>query len=130
MKLASIAAPHFNLSLTLESGQVFHWHPIGGGWVGTIGTLPVYVEQAGKSLRVTAGMEPLVREYFALDHALPEIYATFPKDLDMVRALSFCAWNYSHATTYMGMPCDIYYIIYETSRPYPSDVAGDPENLR
>ena len=57
LKLATTAAPHFNLALTLESGQVFHWHPIGVGWVGTIGSQPVYVEQSGKSLRVTAGME-------------------------------------------------------------------------
>lgn len=88
--MAMITAPHFNLALTLESGQVFHWHRVGAGWVGTIGSQPVYVEQAGKSLRVPAGMGSLVRQYFALDHALPEIYETFPKDRDMALATSFC----------------------------------------
>ncbi|HWB60190.1 MAG TPA: hypothetical protein VG733_11905, partial [Chthoniobacteraceae bacterium] len=47
--------------------------------------------QAGKTLRVSAGKEALVRQYFALDHALPEIYATFPKDRDMTEALRFCS---------------------------------------
>ena len=82
--------PHFNLALTLESGQVFHWHPVGAGWVGTIGAAPVYVEQCGESLFVTAGMEALVVEYFALDHILPDIYATFPRDADMARAAEYC----------------------------------------
>ena len=91
MKLARMAAPHFNLALTLESGQVFHWHPVGAGWVGTIGALPVYVEQRGKSLLVTAGMEASGREYFALDHPLPEIYGSFPKDPDMAKAADYCA---------------------------------------
>ena len=89
-KMVVIPAPHFNLALTLDSGQVFHWHPAGAGWVGTIGLQPVYVEQSGKSLRVPAGMEMLVRQYFALNHALPEIYETFPKDRDMTLATSFC----------------------------------------
>lgn len=89
--IAVIAAPHFNLALTIESGQVFHWHPVGEGWVGTIGPQAVYVEQTGKSLRVMAGMEPLVRQYFSLEQALPEIYKTFPKDSDMAKAMSFCA---------------------------------------
>lgn len=90
-KLAGIAAPHFNLALTLESGQVFHWHPVGAGWVGTIGALPVYVEQDAASLLVSRGSEERVREYFALDHALPEIYGTFPKDPNMAKAADYCA---------------------------------------
>ena len=94
-----MAAPHFNLMLTLESGQVFHWHPVGTGWVGTIGSLPVYVEQRGTSLRVSPGMEGEVRQYFALDHALPEIYGTFPKDPDMAKALAYC-----HGITVMQQP--------------------------
>jgi N-glycosylase/DNA lyase len=91
LKLARISTPHFNLALTLESGQVFHWHPVGGGWVGTIGTLPVYVEQRGKSLKVSRGTEEWITEYFGLGHKLPEIYATFPKDPDMAKALDYCA---------------------------------------
>jgi N-glycosylase/DNA lyase len=56
----AIPAPDFNLALTLESGQVFHW---------------------------TA---ELVKHYFALDHPLSEIYATFPSDPAMAEALQFC----------------------------------------
>lgn len=90
-KLTRISAPHFNLALTLESGQVFHWHPHGRGWVGTIGALAVYVEQDGKSLQISRGTKDQITQYFALDHALPQIYKTFPKDPDMAKALAYCA---------------------------------------
>lgn len=89
--LAKIDASHFNLLMTLESGQVFHWLPSGSGWVGTIGAQPVYVEQRGTKLLVSPEAREKVIGYFALDHPLPEIYATFPKDPDMERALAYCA---------------------------------------
>lgn len=70
--------PEFDLRLTLESGQVFHWLPDGDGWIGLIDRTPVRVEQVGKRLRISKGHEQLVHHYFALDHPLEEIYATFP----------------------------------------------------
>ena len=79
-----------DLRLTLESGQVFHWEPDGAGYRGLIGTQPVRVEQRGGELKVTPGMEAVVARYFALDHPLEEIYATFPADLTMQAALGFC----------------------------------------
>ena len=85
-----IAAPEFNLRLTLESGQVFHWLPDGRGYRGLIGERPVWVEQCGSELRVTLGSEARVARYFALDHSLPEIYATFPVDSAMDAALASC----------------------------------------
>ena len=88
--LVRIAAPDFDLLRTLDSGQVFHWHPHGAGWVGTIGDQPVFVEQRGKSLWISRGTEDVVRHYFALDHALKEIYATFPADPAMYGALDYC----------------------------------------
>jgi N-glycosylase/DNA lyase len=75
-----VAAPEFDLRLTLESGQVFHWQPDGEGWAGLIDATPVRVEQAGGELRTTPGCGALVARYFALDHPLEEIYATFPSD--------------------------------------------------
>ena len=92
-----IPAPVFDLKRTLESGQVFHWTPCskpGAGevarFVGLIGNVPVRVEQQENELRVPSGTEALATRYFALDHPLDEIYATFPLDPPMQAALAFC----------------------------------------
>ena len=109
MNLAKISAPDFDLTMTLGSGQVFHWQEAGGGFVGTIGDLPVYVKQQGDFLEVRCGPTPLrlrpgqatparqrralpgiVAHYFALDHPLEEICASFPKDPVMNAARDFC----------------------------------------
>ena len=87
--LHSVAAPEFDLSLTLASGQVFHWLRQGAGYIGVIGEAPAYVEQQGERLLTTAA-PGLVARYFALDHPLPEIYRSFPADPAMAAALRFC----------------------------------------
>src|SRR6266404_3300357 len=90
MKLIEIAAPDFDLAMTLDSGQVFHWEKVGNGFVGAIGEEPVYVEQRGEILRVSCGARELVGNYFALDHPLGEICASFPDDPIMNTARKFC----------------------------------------
>lgn len=90
MNLTRIAAPEFDLAMTLDSGQVFHWEPHGMGFVGMIGSRPVYVEQQGDHLLVSRGTGGLVRKYFALDHSLNEICAAFPDDAAMCAARDFC----------------------------------------
>lgn len=90
MKLIEIAAPDFDLAITLDSGQVFHWGKAGNGFVGAIGEEPVYVEQRGEILRVSRGARELVANYFALDHPLAEICASFPDDPVMGSARNFC----------------------------------------
>ena len=90
MKLTEIAAPDFDLEMTLDSGQVFHWDKIDNGFIGTIGDQPAYVEQRGNLLFVSRGSQDLVRKYFALDHSLAEICASFPDDPVMNAARSFC----------------------------------------
>jgi N-glycosylase/DNA lyase len=89
---AQIAAPQFNLRLTLESGQVFHWWPEeGGGYRGLIGAIPVRVRQVCDRLCVTPGTEALVAYYFALDHDLEAICSTFPKnDPALTLAATYC----------------------------------------
>lgn len=89
MKLIEIPAPDFDLAMTLGSGQVFHWEKLGDGFIGAIGDRPVYVEQRGDSLFVS-GYEDLVRDYFALDHPLAEMCASFPDDPVMSAAKEFC----------------------------------------
>ncbi len=90
MKRTTIAAPDFDLAMTLDSGQVFHWEKVGNGFVGAIGEEPVYVEQRGEILRVSRCAGELVGNYFALDHPLAEICASFPDDPVMGTARNFC----------------------------------------
>ena len=111
MKLVKISAPAFDLAKTLDSGQVFHWEKVDDGFVGTIGERAVYVEQCGSVLQVRASEGELdclkqsscdgarvdgrmvgrtVAHYFALDHPLAEICASFPNDRIMIAARNFC----------------------------------------
>jgi N-glycosylase/DNA lyase len=111
MELVKILAPAFDLAKTLDSGQVFYWEKIGNGFIGTISDLPIYVEQRGDVLQVRASEGELdclkqsscggareegrivgrtVAHYFALDHPLAEICASFPNDPIMIAARNFC----------------------------------------
>src|SRR5438067_4164512 len=115
MKETEVPAPHFDLEMTLNSGQVFHWEKVGAGFYGTIEDRATYVEQRGATLRVATGsgavrrddksgvvnsapgsrelappVSELVRHYFALDHPLDEICASFPRDPAMNAARDFC----------------------------------------
>src|SRR4051812_25781834 len=88
--LQTMEARDFDLEKTLESGQVFHWRRVDDGFVGLIDDEAVYVEQHGKSLRFDGAGPEKVRRYFALDHALTEICASFPNDQTMQAANAFC----------------------------------------
>ena len=90
MSATSLVAPDFDLARTLECGQVFHWVREGAGWLGTIGDRAMYVEQRGEELLVPKGTEKLAHHYFALDHPLAEICASFPDDPAMQAASEFC----------------------------------------
>src|SRR6266571_6328754 len=101
MKCVQIPALDFDLAMTLDSGQVFHWEKIDHGFVGAIGDRAVYVEQVGDVLRVgcaetvqpareTRGLPKIIVDYFALDHPLSEICASFPNDPTMNAARDFC----------------------------------------
>src|SRR5437016_9783686 len=90
MRLWEIAAPDFDLAMTLDSGQVFHWEKQGSGFVGAIGEAAAYIQQDGKGLRCSGVSAKATADYFALDHPLEEICATFPKDVAMNSAREFC----------------------------------------
>jgi N-glycosylase/DNA lyase len=90
VKLTKIPAPDFDLAMTLDSGQVFHWEKVEDGFIGTISHQPVYAEQRGTLLFVTPGTEEAVRDYLALDHPLARICASFPDDPIMNAARDFC----------------------------------------
>src|SRR6266699_3006598 len=101
MKLLEISKSDFDLEMTLDSGQVFHWEKDGNGFVGTIRQYAVYAEQDDDILKVRFGGTPkptretrvlprVPAHYFALDHPLPEICEAFPKDPIMNAARDFC----------------------------------------
>jgi N-glycosylase/DNA lyase len=96
-----IPAPNFDLAMTLDSGQVFHWEKVGKGFAGTIGDRAVYIEQRGNVLigwnsgGKLDGFKPsslrrIVMNYLALDHPLADICASFPNDPIMNAARQFC----------------------------------------
>jgi len=103
MKLIEIPAPDLDLAMTLDSGQVFHWRKVGRRFVGMIGNLPVLVEQRGNVLcaevasasrgysgKRARDAHATIAHYFALDHPLAEICASFPDDPAMNAARLFC----------------------------------------
>lgn len=90
MKLAQITVDDFNLTSTLDSGQVFHWDRCGNGYVGTIGPESVYIEQRQNRLFFADVPARVIRNYFALDHSLREICGSFPNDSAMHAARDFC----------------------------------------
>jgi N-glycosylase/DNA lyase len=95
MKLIEIPAIDFDLPMTLDSGQAFHWEKAGKGFAGTIGDCAAYVEQSGDTLRarMQGGAPATVKtiaHYFALDHPLADICASFPDDPVMNAARDFC----------------------------------------
>jgi N-glycosylase/DNA lyase len=101
MNLIEVPAPAFDLAMTLDSGQVFHWEECGEGFVGAIAEMAVYVEQRGNVLKVRGRETPtgsprrqslstVVADYFGLDHPLAEICASFPNDPIMITARNFC----------------------------------------
>src|SRR5438094_427976 len=65
MKLTEFPAPDFDLTMTLDSGQVFHWEKVDNGFVGVIGDRAFCVEQRGEMLRA-------LLEARAAEHALRE----------------------------------------------------------
>jgi N-glycosylase/DNA lyase len=88
--LEKFRVSEFDLAVTLDSGQTFHWQQVGGGYAGTIGDRPVFLEQRGNTLLVSRGQRKLVENYFALDHPLAEICRAFPDDPAMRAARDYC----------------------------------------
>lgn len=75
-----IECPEFDLAMTLNSGQTFHWMQHEEGYFGCIGTTPVFVRQQAHRLHYSSnGAEnfpQLLSHYFAFDHDLSAIRAS------------------------------------------------------
>ncbi len=85
-----MAADDFDLDLTLNCGQVFHWRRAGAGYAGVIGETPVYVEQRGGTFVRSGGTEKLVEPVLRAGSSAAEMYASFPDDPAMNAALATC----------------------------------------
>jgi len=69
----TIECPEFDLRMTLESGQTFHWLEHDGGYAGCIGEKGVFLRQEGATLHYR-GIDPeSLRYYLAFDHDLEAI---------------------------------------------------------
>lgn len=84
----------YDLAATLDSGQVFRWTPVDGGWEGIV---------AGRWVRLTASAGALTAEtcepqtdwawlarWLRVDDDLTAILATFPPDPPLQAAVSVC----------------------------------------
>ncbi len=80
----------FDLERTLNSGQVFHWKRRARGWDGMIGEQPCYAEQTERGLQMHGVSVETAKHFFALDHPLETIIATFPRDAALDAAVQAC----------------------------------------
>ncbi len=72
----TLVCAEFNLRMTLESGQTFHWTESEGGYTGCIGKTAVFVRQEGDLLHYRGITPEELSHYFALDHDLEAIRAS------------------------------------------------------
>jgi N-glycosylase/DNA lyase len=88
--LALLPAPEFDLVRTLHSGQIFHAMPREEAWEVLVGDKLLVVTPQEESLLVDPADREMASHYFALDHPMAEIFATFPADDFSQAALVSC----------------------------------------
>jgi N-glycosylase/DNA lyase len=89
-----LPARDYDLAATLESGQVFRWHPCGDSWVGVVGRNVVCLRPTPEGIQAqTAGPQKnwdWLRDFLQTDVDLKKILATFPDDEPMRAAVAAC----------------------------------------
>ncbi len=85
-----VPAADFDLRLTLNSGQVFHWTERDGVFAGAIGASYYEVSQSSEGLLIHRGDPQCAARYFALDHDMKTISASLPADPVMRAAAAQC----------------------------------------
>jgi len=89
-----ITCPEFDLRMTLESGQTFHWTPDttaeGTAYTGCIGTTPFHLTQRGNELHYRGGPGAMLHHYFAFDHDLEAIRSSCSGHLPSHEAALAC----------------------------------------
>jgi len=129
MKLREFAAPDFDLAMTLDSGQVFHWEKLGRGFVGAIDETAVYISK-WQTLNFSGAPAQAIVAYFGLDHPLDEICATFPSDATMKFGPRICQGLRIIRQSKWGMPGDFYLLLDETGGAYPADLGSSSPSIR
>ncbi len=76
IKQGVLQCPEFDLRMTFESGQTFHWTEQDGGYTGCIGTTAVHLRQEGDRLHYRGVDARVLSHYLAFDHDLEEIRAS------------------------------------------------------
>ena len=108
-----ISCTDFNLSATIDSGQVFGFTGSAKeGYEGVLLGHPVRLSQSGDVLNVQNGVTPLtsktVRHYFDLDQDLKEIYSVFKQDPALSLSLkSFRGLRLIHQDPWEALACFI-----------------------
>ena len=145
MKLKlKFAAPDFDLAMTLDSGQVFHWEKIGNGFVGTIGGLRRLCragrrcfesEDRGRNsceARLTearpsgCGIGPTLFRSRSSARGHLRFVSERPGD---ERGPTFLSRLANHSPAEMGMSGYVHLFVDETSGAYPADFARAPSTL-
>jgi N-glycosylase/DNA lyase len=87
------APDDFDLPSTLNSGQVFHWTPVGKAWHGIIDTAHTQfrpTKQPGWEFRSSLSTDA-IQHYLGLHDDMPGIFASFrPDDTPLQAAIRFC----------------------------------------
>ncbi len=87
----SLAGRPLDLAATLASGQVFHWRPWNGGFIGSIGEEPAFLRQEHGWLFCLPGQAERVSAYLALDHPLDQILGPLEaRDPVLAEAVTYC----------------------------------------
>jgi len=140
VNLTEFAAPDFDLKMTLDSGQVFHWEKIGNGFVGTIGDVAAYVEEEKQCFESSIWRDALqvaAATATQADRALFCARSSAPGDQRLVSERSdyecgarFLSRAADHSAAEMGVSGYIHLFIDEAGGAHSADFAGASESLR
>lgn len=97
---ARLPAPDFDLSATLESGQVFHFTRVHGRWWGVLGARAVWMTQQGGTVVTSEWAARRVSRFLALDHSMDLIRASFPAEDDRLAE----AWAFAPGLRILRQP--------------------------
>jgi N-glycosylase/DNA lyase len=84
----------YDLSATLDSGQVFRWQKAGDGWIGVVGDNFVRLKQKSDGICAQAAVPQKnwdwLREFLQTEIELKKILTAFPDDEPMRAAVAAC----------------------------------------
>jgi N-glycosylase/DNA lyase len=86
-----LAAPGFDLGISMDCGQIFGWVKDDGAYAGIIAGKPVSIRQEGETVSFTAGAglpKRDIKRYLGLDEDLDEIIASVERDDYMKRVVA------------------------------------------